>query len=245
MTEVIEQQPTTTSETDLVAAIRHVLEASDEPLTLSKIRAALPGSFRSLSLEELGETLRRQVAANVLVQYPRYRSQQDRFWDRSMRTHLVHLLRAALQEQPLAASELRRKLPDYAKTQAEAVLDEEVTQGNLYRHPPANSRSGPRFSVEPPDPRAFLRSELVALFTRLERLGFNQGQLRQSALELLHEEEWASPPPAETPAEANAPAVTAEAPSAPDDPGRGYSWREEAAPATPTSAGSPAPPPQS
>ena len=41
--------------------------------------------------------------------------------------------------------ELRRKLPDYAKTQAEAILEEEVNQGRIYRHPPANSRSGPRF----------------------------------------------------------------------------------------------------
>ncbi|HYT94703.1 MAG TPA: hypothetical protein VEL76_38660 [Gemmataceae bacterium] len=194
MTDVIEQPALAVpSDTDLVAAVRRVLENSSEPLTLSKIRVLLPASFRSLSLEALSDVLQRQVAANVLVQYPRYRSPQDRFWDRPMRVHVVQLLQAALSEQPLAVSELRRKLPDYAKTQAEAILEEEVAAGALHRHPPANSRSGPRFSAEPANPKTFLRNELPTLFSRLEKLGFSQAQLRQAALELLHEEEWATP----------------------------------------------------
>src|ERR1700704_6524674 len=49
----------TPSESDLVAAVRTVLEKSDEPLTLSKIRAALPTRMRSVSLETLAEGLRR------------------------------------------------------------------------------------------------------------------------------------------------------------------------------------------
>jgi hypothetical protein len=244
MTQLIEDNVTSPpSDTDLVAAVRRVLEASPEPLTLSKIRSALPANFRSLSLEALAEALQRQVAANVLVQYPRYRSPQDRFWDRPMHVHVAHLLRAALQEQPLAASELRRKLPDYAKTQAEAVLEEEVAQGRIHRHPPANSRSGPRFGVEPPDPRTFLRNELSTLFLRLERLGFTQTQLRQAALDLLQEEEWGPTP---TPApEPTAAATTCPTPptatAGQSGPTAGYSWREEGAPAdqpttTPASA---------
>jgi hypothetical protein len=200
MTQLVEDNVTSPpSDTDLVAAVRRVLQASPEPLTLSKIRAALPANFRAVSLEALAEVLQRQVAANVLVPYPKYRSPQDRFWDRPMRVHIAYLLQAALKEGPLGASELRRKLPDYAKTQAESVLDEEVAQGRLHRHPPANSRSGPRFGVEPPDPRAFLRHELSTLFLRLERLGFTQEQLRQSALDLLHDEEW-GPTPTPAPA---------------------------------------------
>ena len=38
-----------------------------------------------------------------------------------MRVHVEHLLRAALQEKPLGVSDLRRKLPDYAKTQADEL----------------------------------------------------------------------------------------------------------------------------
>ena len=212
MTQLAEQNVTAPpSDTDLVAAVRRVLESSPEPLTLSKIRSSLPANFRALSLEALGEALARQVAANVLVQYPKYRSPQDRFWDRPMRVHVAYLLRAALEEQPLAASELRRKLPDYAKTQAEAVLEEEVAQGRIHRHPPANSRSGPRFGVHPPDPRTFLRNELGTLFGRLERLGFTQTQLRQAALELLHDEEWA--PAAPPTPEPTAAATTSPSPS--------------------------------
>ncbi|MCI0460346.1 MAG: hypothetical protein L0Z62_25620 [Gemmataceae bacterium] len=209
MTQLAEPNVPTTSDTDLVAAIRHVLEASPEPLTVSKIRSALPTSLRGQSVEALAEVLNRQVAANVLVQYPRYRSQQDRFWDRPMRVHIAQLLQTALHEQPLAASELRRKLPDYAKTQAETVLEEEVVQGRLFRHPPQNARSGPRFGVEPPDPRAFLRTELNTLFGRLERLGFTRAQLREAALEVLHDEEWGN---AEEPQEPTPAATTSQEP---------------------------------
>ena len=187
------------SDTDLMAAVRRVLEASPEPLTLSKIRSALPASFRSLSLEALAEALQRQVAANVLVQYPKYRSPQDRFWDRPMRVHVAYLLQTALTEQPLATSELRRKLPDYAKSQADAILEEEVAQGRIHRHPPTSSRSGPRFGVAPPDPRSFLSTELSTLFGRLEKLGFTQSQLREAAMDLLRDEEWAPTPPGEEP----------------------------------------------
>jgi hypothetical protein len=200
MTQVAEPNVTAApSDTDLVAAVRRVLEASPEPLTLSKIRAALPSSFRALSLEALAEALQRQVAANVLVQYPKYRSPQDRFWDRPMRVHVAYLLQEALKEQPLATSELRRKLPDYAKTHADDILEEEVAQGRIHRHPPASSRSGPRYGVAPPDPRTFLSTELSTLFGRLEKLGFSQAQLRAAALELLHDEEWAPTPPSEEP----------------------------------------------
>lgn len=207
MTQTVEPNVTeTSSDTDLGAAVRRVLESSPEPLTLSKIRVQLPASLRGTDLDDLGEALRRQVAANVLVQYPKYRSQQDRFWDRPMRVHIARLLQTALAEQPLAASELRRKLPDYAKTQAESVLEEEVAQARLFRHPPTNSRGGPRFGAAPPDPKSALRNELAGLFARLEHLGFTQAQLRQSALELLHEEEWA-PAPSAGPQQPAAPAL--------------------------------------
>src|SRR3954465_10679605 len=70
---------TTPVESDLVAAVQAVLQASPEPMTLSKIRAKLPTQLRQVSLEQLQETLQRQVTANVLTQYPKYRSQHDRF----------------------------------------------------------------------------------------------------------------------------------------------------------------------
>src|SRR5262245_46920176 len=116
MTELTESNaPTSSSETDLVAAVRAVLASSAEPLTLSKIRTSLPSQYRGVTLEALADSLQRQVAANVLVQYPKYRSAQDRFWDRPMPVHIAQLLRTAVQEKPLGISEIRRKLPDYAK----------------------------------------------------------------------------------------------------------------------------------
>lgn len=193
MAELLEQTVTeTTPEMDLVAVVRQVLQASDEPLTLAKIKASLPARLRAMSVEDLTASLQRQVAANVFYQYPKYRSPQDRYWDRPMNIHLANLLQATLQEQPLAWAEIKRKIPDYARTLAESVLEEQVAKGLLHRYPSTSKRGGPRFSAQPPCPKDFLRTELTGVFHRLEQLGFTLTQLRESALELLHEEEWSS-----------------------------------------------------
>jgi len=199
MTEVIDHTPPPPSAEspapDLATAVQRVLAASDEPLTVSKLRARLPGALRQTDLKELTEALDRQVAANVLYKYPKYRSQQDRYWDRGMSTHVAQLLRVSLEGGPLPWSELRRKLPAYAQPQAQQVLEEQIGQGLLHRHPRAGSRGGERFGVRPPDPRDYLRLELPELFARLASLGFGRPQIRQAALELLHEEEWDVEPP--------------------------------------------------
>ena len=137
---------------DLATAIQLVLQASPEPLTLSRIRAALPAPHRSLSLEDLAEALRRLVAGNVLVQYPRYRSQQDRFWDRPMEVHVITLIEAVLVDGALPWSELRRKLPAYAQGHAEPVLEEHLRRGTLHRHPrgPNGRALRPPTAASPP-----------------------------------------------------------------------------------------------
>jgi hypothetical protein len=202
MTEVMDPtspQPTPPppSETDLVAAVNRVLEASPEPLTLSKIRAHLPAALRRVNLDELAASLRRRVEANVLYEYGPYRSQQHRFWDRPMPVHVAALVRASLQEGPLSLSQLRRKLPDYARGKLDDVLKDQLDQGLLYQLPKGASRTGPTLSLQPPDPRDPLRQELPRLFQRLQaQLGFTPAQLREAALELLHEEEWQAPRPA-------------------------------------------------
>src|SRR5262249_20316659 len=153
------------------------------------------------------------AAANALHKYPKYRSQQDRYWDRGMPLHIAALLRGALEGGPLGWSELRRKLPAYAQGQAQQVLDEQVRQGLLHRHPKAGSRGSERFGQQPANPRDYLRQELPGMFTRLAALGFSRQDIRQAAIELLHEEEWdVEPPPqperAAEPDEAIAQAVT-------------------------------------
>jgi hypothetical protein len=195
MTQTLENNPAeVVIDSDIVAAVQRVLEGSAEPLTVSKIRTQLPPRFRTDNLEDI---LRRQAAANVLHQYPKYRSQQDRFWDRPMSVHIAALLRESLQDGALAWSELRRKLPAYAQGQAESILRDEVSGGRLHRHP-RTGRGAERFGLQPPDARDYLREKLVELFRQMEQLGFTQAQLREGALELLHDEEWASLPAAAT-----------------------------------------------
>src|SRR5262249_61664948 len=87
--------PPPPTEPDLAAAVSRVLEASPEPLTLSKIRAHLPAALRRVNLDELAASLRRRVEANVLYEYGPYRSQQHRFWDRPRPVHVAALARAS------------------------------------------------------------------------------------------------------------------------------------------------------
>jgi hypothetical protein len=192
MSNIVETHPTPTpvGTEDLTAAIGRVLQQSSEPLTVPKIKALLPVLLRGANLEE---TLQRQVAAKVLQEYPKYRSQHERYWDRPMPVHVAALVHAALAEGPLAPSELRRKLPAYAHTHLEDVVKEHLAQGKLHRHPKLTSRGGERVGLLPAHPREYLKPELAALFERLAQLGFAAPQVRQAALELLHEEEWSSP----------------------------------------------------
>lgn len=194
MTQLVD--PTTSSApveaTDLAAAIARVLHASAEPLTVAKIKTQLPTALRGLNVEEI---LHGQVAAKALHEYPKYRSPHARFWDRPMSVHVAALLRETLDEEPLAWSDLRRKLPAYAaENGVESILQEQLAQGRLFRHPRTGGRGGDRFSTRRPDPKDYLRSEFITLFGKLEQLGFTQAQLRAGATELLHEEEWASVP---------------------------------------------------
>jgi hypothetical protein len=194
MTELMDTKPQDAStDTDsLAAAIQRVLAASPEPLTLPKIRAGLPSGLRQANLEDV---LRRQVSANVLHRYPKYRSQHDRYWDRPMPVHIVALIQTALAEGPLGWSELRRKLPAYAQEKAETTVKEQLSQQRLHTHPRSGSRGSERIGLRPAEARDYLGDELATVFARLEGLGFSRDQIRQGALDLLRDEEWAPTPP--------------------------------------------------
>lgn len=212
MSEVMEAAvaPSPAETAELTPALLRVLQESAEPLTVPKIRAALPPALRSRNLEE---ALQRQVAAQAVVQYPKYRSPQERYWDRPMPVHVAALLQGALEESALSLGELRRKLPAYAHELFEKVLQEELANQKLYRHPKLGGRGGERIGARPAEPKEYLRPELSAVFRKLEPLGFSTSAVRAAALELLHDEEWA-PAPA-VPSEAKpAEQLTAPAPSA-------------------------------
>ncbi|MFL5241472.1 MAG: hypothetical protein ACJ8FY_05135 [Gemmataceae bacterium] len=211
MTPSVEHAQTTPTTTDLGAAVREVLAASPEPMTVSKIRAALPPALRQVNVEELNNLLRREAAANVLYEYPKYRSQQERYWDRPMPVHIVELLRMNLEERPLPWTELRRKLPAYAQDQAQTVLEEQISQKKFFRHPRhPGKRAGEPIGIRAADPRDYLSAELSGVFNRLEKLGFMHSQVRAAALDILHDEEWAPAPPDSTPKKEDASASKSE-----------------------------------
>ncbi|MCI0639341.1 MAG: hypothetical protein L0Y72_29185 [Gemmataceae bacterium] len=175
--------------TDLAGAVRQVLHQSEEPLTVSKIRALLPPVLRDTPIGYLSETLHRQVAAQVLVLFPKYRSSQDRFWDRPLRVHVERLLNELLRDEPLPWSEIRKRLPHYAKIAAETVLEEQLAKGQIHRHPPLRPRLGSRYGLSTPDPRPYLAPELTGLLARYESMGFPLARVRATLLDLLQETE--------------------------------------------------------
>jgi hypothetical protein len=153
----------------------------------------------------LAEVLQRQAAANVLATCPKYRSGQDRYWDRPLREHVHEMLHAMLTAGPLPWAEVRRRLPRYARYLAESVLNEQLAQRRLYRHPPRTPRAAPRYGLEPADVRAYLQPALADLLARLEPLGFTPGELRRGLRQLLNEGAWtAEPVPSYTYVEAEA-----------------------------------------
>ena len=190
MENIMDRARPSAPETDIVSAVRNVLSASAEPMTLPRIRAALPATLRGVELEALADSLQRQVAANVLYIYPRYRGPHERYWDRPMREHLIWLVRGLVEQTPLSWSEIRRKLPQYARLQACSALEDLLASGELHRHPPTSKRNGPRFGLHPPDPKLYLRPELERAFVHLESLGFGRDQLKQGVLDLMQDDEW-------------------------------------------------------
>jgi hypothetical protein len=192
-----EQGMTDINGADLVGAIHSILKQSSEPLTMPKIRARLRGVFQTIRLEDLTDVLQRQVAAQVLVMFPKYRSGQDRYWDRSLREHAKVVLRRALEESAMPWSELRKKFPKYMRHLAESVLNEELARRAIFRHPPTGPRMGIRFALRPPDIRPHAFKELEEALTRLEARGFSRPQAREAFMQLLQEAEWAEDVPSE------------------------------------------------
>jgi hypothetical protein len=190
---------------DLVDAVREVLRNSEEPLTIPKIRARLPGGFRAVTGAELTDIVQRQVTAHVLVICPKYRSGQDRFWDRSLRDHAKVALQAALADGPVSWPDLRKALPKYLRHLAESVLNEELARGAIHRHPPASVRQGPRYALQPAEVRRYVGKELQDLLARMQSLGFARAEAREAIVQILQAEEWAE-------ADANGPAAAAAMP---------------------------------
>jgi hypothetical protein len=174
---------------DLVNEVHRVLRESDEPLTAVKIRRRLPASLRQVHLEALVEVLQRQAAAQVLAMCPKYRSGQDRYWDRPLSERVHEMLHDILTAGPLTWAELRRTLPRYARYLAESVLNEQLARGLLHRHPPRTARAAPRYGQQPADARTYLRPALAELLGRLEPLGFSRAELRRGLRQLLGESE--------------------------------------------------------
>ena len=179
------------TQTDLVDAVREVLRQSVEPLTIPRIRERLPKPLGAIGIEELTDVLHRQLAAHVLVMCPKYRSSQDRYWDRPLREHAKVVLNEALRGGPLSWADLRKKFPKYVRHLADSVLNEELAKETIFRHPPTSARMGPRYALEPANVRSYVNKELHEMLTRLEHCGFGRTESREAIQQLLQEDEWA------------------------------------------------------
>jgi hypothetical protein len=179
------------TQTDLVDAVREILRHSAEPLTIPRIRERLPIALRTIGIEELTDVLQRQLAAHVLVMCPKYRSSLDRYWDRPLREHAKVVLGEALRGGSMSWADLRKKFPKYLRHLADSVLNEELAKETIFRHPPTSARMGPRYALEPADVRSYANNELQEMLTRLEHCGFARAEVREAIVQLLQEDEWA------------------------------------------------------
>jgi hypothetical protein len=122
---------------------------------------------------------------------PKYRSGQDRYWDRSLREHARMLMRGALKDGPLSWADLRKRCPKYLRHLTESVLNEELARGAIHRHPPISPRAGFRFALQPVDVRSYAARELEGALARLAERGIALSDAREALMQLLHEAEWA------------------------------------------------------
>ena len=160
MTSSVEHAPTASAASsesatpvDLHSAIRHALAASDEPLTVSKIRAALPTALRQTPLEECEQNPAAGDRGQQAAPVSEVSQSQDRYRDRPMPVHVAHLLSVALDERPRPGPNCAASCPPTRRSWL-AVVEREIHENCTHRHPRHPAR-GPesRSAYGRPTPR--------------------------------------------------------------------------------------------
>jgi len=167
------QHPSAIPEADVEQVLFGLLDGASEPQTASQLSGRLEGPLRPLG-RQLPALLEEQARAGRLVRFAPFRGKASRYWTRDHAAYARGLIHGALAEKPRSASDLEKsvakRLGDLTKAQRQALLDQMVAEGKVYRLPNLPGSRTPRYSLSPPDPRDYLRTPVGRLRKQIERL---------------------------------------------------------------------------
>ena len=175
------KQPAGTPETDLAQALWDLLSSAGEPQTASQLSGRLKEVPRPL-VRQVPAILEGQVAAGRLTRFAPFRGKAPRYWTRDHATYARSLIEQALANGPRTSSDLEKaiakRLGDFTKPQRQAVLDQMVAEGKVYRLPNLPGSRSTRYSLLaarpaglPEDPGEPAPAQLDRLAKELARFG--------------------------------------------------------------------------
>ena len=189
------EHPAGTPEADPNQVLWDLLAGSGEPQTAAQLSGRLKGLPRPL-VRQVPAALEGQVAAGRLTRFAPFRGKAPRYWTLDHATYGRSLIEQALANGPRTATDLEKsiakRLGDLAKARRQALLDQMVAEGRIYRLPSLPGSRSTRYSLSPPDPRDYLRTPVSRLRHQLDRLaeelarfGVTPEETFSAAVELL------------------------------------------------------------
>lgn len=174
--------------------ILRVLQNSREPLTIERIRKALPRPYR-IGREAILSIIQQQVQTGASFEWPA-KGSKERYWAQGFEAYVRSGVVEVLKSGPLSLPQLRRKLgktpfgspkvlvEQTCKMLLHGLLEERI----LFKYPIAPGMRAVRYGVTPPDPKPYmgkLKKEFEALCSRLKDAGVTPDDVLHAATELL------------------------------------------------------------
>jgi hypothetical protein len=163
--------------------IRRVIERSPEPLSEARIEKALPKGLRP-ARDVLARRLKSLAGTRAIHAWPHSRfgafSPED-----AARRAVVDVLALG----PLTRADLIRAVGRRFRGTGEksvvAALRALLTEGQVFRRPPAPRGRAPRFGLEPANPRDYLEPGLSSLVAAIAKKGFSPESVRDAIARAL------------------------------------------------------------
>jgi hypothetical protein len=181
--------PATADRADVVEVLIRALDREDEPLSALQIRRKLSGPYK-LKPEQLGQILEEEVDSGKIHRFSPYRSKSPRYWtrdpDQYARAMILKMLGKRPQPQNELLSGLKASLRGYSEDRLRQSIQALKTEGQIRELPHfVRSRAARRLSLQPPDPREYLRDAIDWIAKELK--GVTHPQLLEATIALMRE----------------------------------------------------------
>ncbi|MFH0343664.1 MAG: hypothetical protein ACHBNF_16410, partial [Chromatiales bacterium] len=182
---------------DIARAILSLLEASPDPLPVSKLKAGLR-KRHDLSVQELEALVASQAGLGTVFRYAPLRGEGYRYWDRDRGHYLDTLIERELRAAALPMHTLRgrvaRRVGDVSEGELSVRVGGLLRVGRLHELPRGPGSRSVRLSAKPPDPKAYLSGMVQRLVQaieeeslKLEACGLTRSAIYAAARALLEE----------------------------------------------------------